>query len=503
MKTVTINRFDGGLAEDVRTSSTNQCEVSANFDISTTPHLLRSYQDQTAETISTGTTVMTDYAITDVLPINFSGTVKLVGWGRVSSSDTSAAFFTKTSPISTAWTYVVGTTGGGNGTAAPGTLIEYKGDAYAVTRQPSLIKFTSGTTFTTVANTGAQNSDYFVCKPFVHPEDNIMYLASAYTIATYDGSTLTTNVLVLPSNMTITSLTNWGGYLAIACKPTSGSGRSLVYLWGRDTSLATLQGIIDFGDGALEILENVGEVLYGISQVKEVGSFDTITNYKYKIRAYTGGYPQVVKDILRTDTSLLRAWKAKQNDKLYFSFDNESTIFVFGKNKAGEYFVNNDRFLTPTGSTINGTINNFSIVGDTLFTAYTDGGVVGYLTRTNENVFANTSSYTTTVNPGMTEGDRFTKKQLKAIQVSYRVGLADSGAQSSSVTLGYYVDSKSTLYNIITDTKTSVGNYVTTAHCQEDGKPFNAGYEYQFNVTETGDARIKEIKYIYDVLLSI
>ena len=65
-----LNRFDGGIAEDVRTTSTNQCASSVNFDTQTNPHKLIPYSDPVAETHAGGTT--TDYNITDVAVVNVS-----------------------------------------------------------------------------------------------------------------------------------------------------------------------------------------------------------------------------------------------------------------------------------------------------------------------------------------------------------------------------------------------------------------------------------------------
>lgn len=505
MNTVIINKFDGGHAEDIRTFATSECESSTNFDIVTNPHLLRPFTDPVAETITGGSGVMTDFQVTDVLAVDISGTTKLVGWGRESAASTKASFFTKgsSSDITSAWAKTVTT--GGTDTPIAGTLIEYKGSAYAVSSTSNLIKFTSGTTYTSIGTIGAVLTQ--TAKPFVHPEDNIMYLSGglgqAYTVAKYDGSTLSTNAITLPSNVTITSFANWGTYLAIACKPTSGVGRSVVYLWGRDTSLTTVQGIIDWGDGALEILENVNEILVGVSAIKQVGSYDTITNYNYQVKVSSGGSVEVIKDFVVTNTNVLRHFKAKQYNKLYFGFDTDNAIFVCGKNKEGRWYVSKDRYLTPTGSTITGVLQNISIVGDILFASYTDGGIAGYLTRTSDSTYAATSTYLSTINPNMPIADRYENKKLVAVQIAYKLN-----SSSGTVGLGYYCEndagtSGGSLQTIISTSKSASGDYVTTAQAHSNGTPFLTGREYQFRITSVGDIRIKEVKYKYEKLLTI
>lgn len=494
MPTVKINKFNGGLAEDVRTHATNECETSSGFDVYTDKYSMRALPDQVTESGS--------ISITDVVPIDFSGTVKLVGWGRKTTSDTSASFFTKSTSLSTAWSQIVSTSGGGNNTPANGTLIEYKGDAYACTIQVNLIKFTSGTTFTTVGTVGAQNADNFVCKPFVHPEDNIMYLATTSYISKYDGTTLTTNVLALPTKWIITSLTNYGGYLAIACKPVTGNGRSVVFLWGRDTTLTTLQGLVDWGDEGLEILENYNDMLVGISAKKTLSGFSTVANYTYTVKAYTGGTPQTIKSFTRTDTNKLRPFKAKGRDKVFFGFDNDNTVYCFGKNLDGQYFVSKERYITPTGSFLSGTLNGLSVVGDILFVAYTDSAVDG-LSRTDPTVFTLTNTYTTSINSNMPVEHRLEEKKPIGVQIAYRVGTSDGNAGNSTVSVGYYANNRTSVLTLISKTNTLQGNYVYHETAQSNGKPILGGEEYTYVIQTTGDVRIKELKYVYDIIKKI
>jgi hypothetical protein len=488
------NKWDGGLAQDIRTHATNECESSSGFDIYTDEYTLRAIPDQVNET--------GHFSITDVVPINFSGTTKLVGWGRKSAVDTSASFFTKSTSISTAWTQVVSTSGGGSATPANGTLVEFRGDAYACTIQPNLIKFTSGTTFTIVGTIGAPNADNFVAKPFVHPEDNIMYLAAANTIATYDGTNLTPNVFVFSSKWVITSITSYGGDLAVACKPVTGNGDSMVFIWNRDTGLTTSQGKINWGSESIEILENYNDTLIGISTKKEVSGFDTIATYTYTVKQYSGGYPITLKSFVRTDTNVLRPYKAKTIDRLYFGFDNDNTIYCFGQNKRGQYYVSKERYITPTGSYIVGTINGISIVGDVFFIAYTDSST-DYLSRTDESSFDVTNVYTCSVNTNMDVEDRLEDKKPTGIRISYRVGLTDGNAGDSSVNLSYHVGDRSSLKSILTKTNTLQGNYSYIERGQENGQTFLDGQEYTFVIQTTGDVRVKELKYVYDVIKNI
>lgn len=496
MKTEIINTFDGGQCEDPRTFSTSQNNSSKHFDIYSNQHMLRPFSDMVADTANGGS--MTDFDITDVIACDIGGTTKLVGWGRESSASTKASFFTKDSPISTAWTKVV--TAGSSVTPVANTLTEYKGNPYAIDSGGSLIKLTSGNTYTSIGSIGtpvAKNS-----KPFVHPEDNVLYCVTDYAIAKYDGSTFTANVFLLPSDKIVTSITSFGTYLAIAMKPNSGVGRSTVYLWGRDTSLTTVQGIIDWGDGSLEVLENIQGILVGVSAIKPIGTFDSITNYNYQVKVSSGETAEVVKDVIVTNTNNLRNFKAKQYNKLYFGFDTDDTIYVTGKNKNGEWFVSKDRYITPTGGAISGTLDGISLIGDKLFSAYTDGGTSGYLAYEGESTWStSTPSYRTTVNPGMPTSDRYETKKLVALQVVYEIS-SSGGTSSGSVGVSVSLDGGSET-SVISKSQSSVGQYTTTAQAYADSKPFDNAKEIYFVVTSTGAVRIKELRYKYDVVNTI
>ena len=488
MKTVTINRFDSGQAEDIRTTSDFFSEQSYNFDITTKPNTLTPKKDMVAETFNSGT--ITDYDITDVVPATYSSTY-IFGYGRESSVSTKACFFRKnsTSDITANWISVVAYSASVS-TPVAGTLVEYKGLLYALTSS-NLIELTDLSTITSRGNiVGTPNTNGV--KPFVHPEDKILYFANANVVGKWDGTTFTGTAFELPTSMIITSLTSFGGYLAIACKPVTGQGRSYVYLWGRDTSLTTAQGIIDWGDNNLEILENLGEVLIGVSATKNIGSFTTNNWHKYSVKAYAGGSVEPVAEYTRSSYYVLKPYKAKDTDKIYFGFDTDNVIYMVGKNKQGRYFVSGENYVTPNGGFPTGALTGISLVSDTLFTSYTDGGTSGYLARTST-TYANESVYITTVNPKMETGDRYKAKKLKGIQVAYEV-LSSNG----TVEVGYYSNEDGTLHDVISETKTASGNYVARDSGESDGSPFRDSEEFKFRIACTGNVRIKELRYKYE-----
>lgn len=492
MPTITINRFDNGQAEDVRTTSDFFCEQSYNFDITTKPHSLIPKRDMAAETFSGGT--ITDYDITDVVPATYSSNTYIFGYGRESSSSTKAAFFRKssTSSISSAWQLVVAYTASVS-IPVPGTLVEYRSKLYALTSS-NLIELTDLTTITSQGNiVGAANTNGV--KPLVHPEDDILYFANANVVGSYDGATdtFTGTAYEIPDDMIITSLTTFGADLAIACKPITGQGRSKVFIWNRDTSTTLARAVIDWGDNALEILENLNEVLVGVSSTKNVGSFTTNNDYKYSVKVYAGSTPQTVAEFTRSSYYVLKPYKAKDTDKIYFGFDTDNVVYTVGKNKQGRYFVSGESYVTPNGSFPAGALTGISLVSDTLFVSYTDD-VSGYLTRTTT-TYTNDCVYITTINPSMGEADFFPKKKLKRVMVAYNVKSANG-----TVELGYYADEGATLKNIVSKTQTSTGQYLIKEIKGENGAPFQDAYEYKFRIVSTGNVEIKSLIYEYEVI---
>src|ERR1035437_1472306 len=92
-QTITVAKFDNGLAEDVRTTNTGENAQSLNFDIFTNPHKLIPYGDSVAETTSTNT--MADIAISDIDYSLISSTYLLRGVGYETNVSVVPTFWSK------------------------------------------------------------------------------------------------------------------------------------------------------------------------------------------------------------------------------------------------------------------------------------------------------------------------------------------------------------------------------------------------------------------------
>lgn len=491
MAVVAINTFNGGQAEDYRTFSTNQQTTSTNFDVLTDPHYLSPYRDQIAESSMSG--VITDYAITDVDAIPFAGSNFLVALGRESLVSNKPEFFLKnsSSDISAAWNLKAV----GLNNVVQGSLVVYKDFAYCLGDTGTAInlqKYDSNVTVSTIGASTGYGSP--VGRPFVHPEDNILYYGAGNIVSKYDGTTHTPAALTLPNNKVIVSICNYGAYLAIACRPKNGLGSSTCYLWGRDTSLNTVQASLDLGPTQVNFAENIGNVLYFVSSLNSVGLYNTVYDNRLMIKGYVGGAVSTIKTYILSSTlgSALNIIHAKRNDKIYFGFTNDTAMYCFGKNKEGDYFLTHDRGF-PSGMTA---LNGISLVGDALFTAFNTAGGSNFFYRTLSSLetvtFNYTSSYTTTINPSMLIEDRYRNKELDAI------GIAFTGVSIGTLSVKVAVDGGAA-QTIITSTGLS-GEQTLEATSLIDGSPLPIGYEYVFTIESSGNQKIKELRYRYTTL---
>lgn len=480
-KTVTLNKFDGGHAEDVRAAAFNQCEETLNFDILDNPNLLQPYPDMVTEVAASGT--LTDFKITEAVVAN----IGFIGLG-VAAGQTYLSFYSKTAAAggASSWSLTEATS---SGTVVAGSLVSYKGYAYAID--------TNGLQQLVDSNTITQRATQSTtCKPFVHPEDNVLYWGNAYIINKWDGTTHSTHTTLIPTSMTIKSITSMGSYLVIGCVENN-TNKSVVYLWGRDMTLNTLQGVIDWGIGYLGVIENLDDVLVGIS-ISPNSVFSSKPRLSLKI--WSGGAPQEVKKI-KVDSVVgfgTVSKYTKVNNRLYFMISGSTAVYLVAKNKAGEWIMAKDRyFYNGTSATVTG----FTVIEDIMFAGFT-GSSAGMFYGSKFTAGLPTGDYTATcvykssINPNMIESDRSQLKQLDSIQVSY------TGATSGTTVVKYSIDASS-MAVVIQDTN-AAGEIVTQGLCEYvTGGPFVVGREFQFQIECTGGSKIKEIKYRYTVLNEI
>lgn len=489
MNTVEIVKFDGGHAEDLRTPNTDECEKSLNFDIFTNPHKLIPYTDSIAETLASGS--MANIQIADVDISLVSGVYYMTGVGFDVAGNSRTAFSIKLGgALTDVWTEqaVVAAS-----TYIKGSGVIYKDQFYALRWNGSntwtLDRYNSAGSVTQIGT--ITYTIPTAPRPFVHPIDNVLYIIIGTTIASWDGATFTVTTTILPVGMNPTSMTDYGIYLAIAMTPLRGNGNSIVYLWGRDATINTLQGSVDFGEGNLLILENLNNSLIAIFQPQN--SFSSIITNKIIVREYSGGAVQTLKSIIVGATDFITTLKLKNANKLYFGSQNaDDCMYVVGKNKEGNYIITKDRFF-DNGTMTNGGLKALSMIGDIVWRGINST----YKLMRSTTTFVAVSIYKTTINPSMIISDRYKRKQLNAVQVSF------TGKSGGTIQVKYSVDG-STMTSLIPagsgGTTTLATEDIREMINESDGTAFLSGREFQFQIESTGGVEIKELKYRYSDL---
>ncbi|MEK9207384.1 MAG: hypothetical protein AAB922_02815, partial [Patescibacteria group bacterium] len=260
--TILISDFSGGIADDTLQARANEFALTKNFDIFSKKNRLIPYRDMEAEA---GT--ITAFKIGSVaLLTDSAGAQNLYALGETSDANAYPQFLEKSVDMVTG-TFAESTTGAGAvGAVVAASMFPYKNKLYGLNLDTTvkLISYDPATnTYTAaVGNTAKTTSNGIYPKMFRHPLDDILYIGVGNQVSKYDGTTFTAAAYTAPIGMVITSLTDYGVYLAIALAPIDQSGKSYVALWNRDTSSNYVEPV-DFGEGSLMVLENVGGTLVG------------------------------------------------------------------------------------------------------------------------------------------------------------------------------------------------------------------------------------------------
>ena len=505
MATVIINKFDGGHSEDIRTFDTDKCQQNLNFNTYKNPHKLIPIRDNVEGTLTDETVTMSQVQISDVSVNALTGIEGLIaqgyditGSGTVSSSP---AFF-KASSMNGSWTY----NASASHTKTDGTMVTYVKKPYILSQGSGgssgnyyLQELTSGGTVnirgTVTPSAVTSGYSYPVPKPVVHPSDTKLYYGVGDKIRVWDGSSDSASSLVISNGLCLTSFTYYGEYVAFAVKPLSVIGNSYAVLWDKNLTSTTVNNVIDFGVGDLQILENISGSLVGIVSPSMFAS--STIDYKVDIKLYEGGAVRTIKSIPLTSTSSgYSILKAKTSDKLYFVIGGDTTaIWAVYKNKEGNWVCTQERYLydgSTTGAGLIDTIVSISIVGDYFFMGFIDGNGTYRLRTTSISAdYTFTSKYITTINPNMPNGDRYKDKELKAIQIAYTGNNA-----TNSIALKYAVDT-TTMTSVISSSNVTGEGFIE-ATAEDGGAVFKTGKEFQFQVESTGGVEIKEIRYRYE-----
>lgn len=337
-----------------------------------------------------------------------------------------------------------------------------------------------------------------VAEGLVHSKDDILYVPYDNKIAKNDNGTWTKIALTLPDHLVITSICEYGNYLAIATAPLSNIGNSVTYLWNRNDSLTTLSEKIDWGGGVIRVLEELEGFLIGIS-------FEGITSTNMEDRIRFSSYSESLgaikfeEFVCATGTQLPNV-KQRTNKKIYFMMSTEINgtmregVFSISRSDASSRFaVTQEMPAKNDTALVSGVIRNFHVLGDFFFQAFVNNAVHEVTKTVATDTYTTNARRETLINPGMVEGDRTQRKQLTGVRLSYSKPLVSG----ESAILKYKVDggSEKTIF-----TDTTVDNIFFEDKTDENKKVFDPGIEYEFTIESTGGLEPVELVYEYDIL---
>lgn len=494
MKTIPITQFNGGMTSDAyNTSSFSQ--LCKHFDNFTSKHRLDPYKSSSAVTVSPAQTAS---KIEKMLMYNSI----MYGLGQTASGYVQIFSSSNISVPS----FAIATSGAGAAQAVDyGIFIEYKGILYGGTGLRYIWSYNIGTP--------ALNETLFDVTSYtnlggglVHSKDDVLYLAIDNKIYYKNGAGGIALGLTLPTNLIITSICEYGNYLAIACRPLyQDSANSKVFLWDRDVTLTTVSETIDWGNNNLFTIENIDGFLIGVA-TKGMASITggTNRNLKLVLSKYAGGGAIVFSEVplgsyYSAAIPYLIRDKQKFNNRLYFGLSATSTAQVTGDftgiwsvGRSGEntpFAVQFDR--TPNDDTATLRVNGFLYVNDYCYISYQTNAVAWAFSFTiYPETFNTTSIYRTVVNPGMADGDKIEFKKLMSANLTYEPVIA--GMQC---VLKYRVDGGSWT-TIFTETTTGAKS---TKRVASSSVSFTDGEDYEFEIQSKGVV-VTGLFYGYEVI---
>lgn len=441
----------------------------------------------------------------------FQGTTQVFKWGTLSgspsitnSAGTVGTVYNTISTISitaggTLYNvndilYIAGGTGGtaivttvAAGVVTAVTLVQ-PGYNYSTGTKSTTTSSSTGTgctiNITAVANTSA--TILSVANGIIAKDDNGYIFYNNIVVRIYPSGTVQDQALKLPTNLKITSVCNFGNYMAIGCSSSASfNGVSKVFLWNLYSP--DVQEVIDWGEGELRILESIEGMLVGISD-RYLNNSTGAGRGSMIVQGYTGGSPQVLKEVFTSKLNSLTMplSKAVKNNRLFFSAkimtndagtEYNEGIWSFGrKNSQYQYALSLD-YIDENINTSG--IQAFGSAGNFFFIAHSADGSID---KTDD-----TAAYTMTsiletqiLNFGTTEND----KRLDSVKVNFR-----KLASGESVVLKYKVDDATSF--------TTVGTFTTAGALSHTflreelaGVDFKSGREFKFRIESTGGAEI-------------
>lgn len=494
MTKVNLFRFDGGLSAFDISDASNQQNTSGGFDIFAEKFGIKRLRIPSEyDTQNAGSTQM----IFDACKRDTDGRVMAVG--QTSSTNSAFRFYRKNGNNFWTQSLAAGIPVANNSAFA----VLFRGEQYGFActfSQAVLYRYDTDSLIATLDTISDSHPSSIAPAPIVHSQDNTLYYAYGKTIRKYVSGISGVPCITLPDN--ITSICEYGPYLAIACQSAT---NGTIYLWGRDTTLTTFQDKIYVSTDFLKIIDVIDGYLVSVSESPYEPNFSNNSiifspNYAVKVRMYTGGTMKLISETNNLGFTeggtnhRLRNKKQKRDGFLFFS-TGSNYLMKFGLNKLGQYVLSWDQQIAHLSSNIT-ELFTFFLLGDYTYSCQTNSVDSNRLTKTEVNpVYASTALYETTINPNMLVEDWHKDKVLNNVTIKGSVLNQNSAA---TLTLKYSVDN-SVFVTIMSQTQPFYSNvFRFETFAELDSLPFKTGRDFRFRVEVMGLIDIDQITYEYD-----
>jgi len=489
---IQINNFSGGISDDPRKVSASEFQITKHFDIFSQPNKLIPYRSLEADTNDGSTaTGMKQYFVRDFLYA--SASAKLYGLGQTGAGLTKIVY--KADATTGNWTLPANSEG--DAAVKNGCFVEFKDYLWGFQGTNQLWKWglLSGTpsiTNTVAPDSGTISTITSVAQGIIAADANLYLPYNNHLIRIAPALTVTSDVISVPDNFKIVSLANFGNYLAIGCAPiASYNGVSKVFIWNLSSDLFT--ETLNFGEGDLRVIETIEGMIVGVTD-RYLNNTTGAGTGSMVIQVYSGGTPQVVKEIFTKALTgkTIPLSKAVKNNRLFFSAkimtNSAGTEYNEGIWSFGRKNVNYPYSLTLDvidESVDTDGIEAFNIAGNYFFISHSNDGSID---KTNDaSTYTYTSIYETQI---YSFGDPCLTKQLQQFSV-YTAPLPTDGV----VTVKYRVDG-ATAWTTIGSLSTDSALARDFINIESTGADFASFREVEFRIESTGGAEITGYKII-------
>ena len=498
-----FNRFDGGISDNGRELIQNKGQLVQHFDIFSNPYKL--IPQRSTETDINDGIGADGMKARDARHFQLGLDGKLYALCKNGSGY--AEVCSKADPTTGNW--AVEATSASAAARVTGCFIEWQSSWWMFTSTNLVSKWVIGSTFTdNVATLG--EAIITTAQGVIGADDNLYMFYNNKVVRVTPAGVATDDVCqAIPSDMRITSACRWGNYLAIACAygtsaTATPSGRSQVFLWNMLTD-TTVDDVLDFGEGALQIIGNIEGRIVGVSSEsleKSVAADDlSVGGGSMVVRLWSGGIPKIIKEVkanrVVTLGRFIRDVVIKDN-RMYWvasipfgtSTATESTfklgIWGFGRKNSASEFALSLEYIEDGIDTSNWKIPSFGNAGNYWFINHSNDGSIS---KTDD-----TANYTTT---SVYETQVFGNgsNQLKLVGVCLQTEKQPSGGQTI---IKYKKDGETTWTTISTNTTDNVLFHKAIKMPNGDNLPHYRELELRFE--STGGTIITGYSFKYEKL---